>query len=1576
MQRCFHESTTLCALPHGVSWAVLSRDGTLLATADKVDDDDDAVDHCGAASIFDAETGKLVARLLTHTEGHIHHRPGHHQEVMTAIAFSPDGSCVATAAEDGSVAIWSTESEVSAEASAAAEGHVALLTRVQRLSMSAIEIAPDEMLAKHAADLMRGAFASIEPSQQEPAPEDAASSVPFPLLPPTQPQRQSTFTSHTSMPPLEKHPHHDKGPTYATSVRFSHDGRFLASTSWGHGATIYDMADMAKRTTRPIAGPLHNMQDRTAAAEMSGLCDDLHSCSFSPNDEFLATCGEATDIVLWSTSTWTQHAILTGVHVAGTTVNSAEWSRDGASLVSAGADGYVVVWDVQTRQPRGVLYHGGRIGKSAQSWCVNQCASAEFSSDGRYIVSACSGGFACVWCAHTFERFASLPTAADTVECVAFVPPRRSIFGESTEAFDDDEEEGDGVMTVGSDGHVLLWRPRGARVDPVVDLDAIVLPQGVARPKRHLLNNSDVIRALRSADVTPAERAFVGPAIETSEWGITDSIKSCAFSPDGHHLITAQANVAIVWSAATLQERGRCVGHPSLVSSACFSHHESGGTTGEHRSFRRICTGSSDGTARVWNSKTYECIAVLKGGHTTEGYDVKVEFSRDDKWIVTTADDSIVVVWDSHVPEPESSDSDSDADADAASNAHSSSADMSWVPSSDDDDEEEEKKRNRAKSGDDLDLDLDFSGLDLDLDLDLNPAAGSPEASGDSSDSVVGEAGAAAGLLIRVASYTIVKRFSDIDEDGDAIDFSHALFSSDSSGSLLLLIGAASTMTAFDCEKEWADVPISNSKGRSSVCARAAAWAPSTIRRGTLAVQCFVPPGSSSDRIHIYDRRVEDPSTGESTLTLISNTELRSGNDCNSLAWNERSDRLIGARGEDGVEIYSVDPDDATLDLIAVLHGGTAALPVVDFLCASFQPFGRGKSPYAVTGSEEGHLFFWSLSPANAAAAIDLLRGRDGQELGFIEITSSAMFDPGEDGASHLSLCNGWRRSGESSTDGSALHCLARGHDKSWLSEGRYFAALELWAQSAAPYIQLTDGGGLTPLEVAVEASNFLFVEAVFKNKLVVSAGFDEMSRFRGGGVRAAKKSTVPFVRGLLLPRELVALIDSGTFTARAIDYLREDEGEPLLLTAPASSTRGLPNGCFDFAESRSFEVLGEESGVASASDLWRHFHVGMKGNICSRLGCGEGGTQRTQADALLVGMKGVADSVDGRRLLHELVQGGAVTLDAFDSHAIRAVIMYKWRTFGQRGYTCRLVLFGAHLLFHTIACRNRYALIDRPIDVIETHSPLRLVSIKTLCALLIVSSIGWLIDEAVQLRGSLSAGNDDIVDRIKREPLALLRDAIAEYVSRARSRQCPARFRPTPIPPLSPFSISHRSAASSIHSACLHQTRPLHPHADPHNLLPPSVRYFDDAFNWIDLVSILTTILAMAYGLGNEDRGELQPQGVGSELAIGPSLMAVANLLCWARLFDAVRGVDGIAFYPYLLTEVIKDLVGFSVILLAVLLAFTVSMQALAQPSWVDHTSSGSNGSAVLVATAHSMQFFPTAVSLVSYSADCNALI
>ena len=58
---------------------------------------------------------------------------------------------------------------------------------------------------------------------------------------------------------------------------------------------------------------------------------------------------------------------------------------------------------------------------------------------------------------------------------------------------------------------------------------------------------------------------------------------------------------------------------------------------------RRVVTGSSDRTARIWDSTTGETLVVL-GGHDRPV--LKVAFSPDGRLVVTTSSDRTARIWD------------------------------------------------------------------------------------------------------------------------------------------------------------------------------------------------------------------------------------------------------------------------------------------------------------------------------------------------------------------------------------------------------------------------------------------------------------------------------------------------------------------------------------------------------------------------------------------------------------------------------------------------------------------------------------------------------------------------------------------------------------------------------------------------------------------------------------------------------------------------------------------------------------------------------------------------------------------
>jgi WD40 repeat protein len=114
--------------------------------------------------------------------------------------------------------------------------------------------------------------------------------------------------------------------------------------------------------------------------------------------------------------------------------------------------------------------------------------------------------------------------------------------------------------------------------------------------------------------------------------GHEDSIRSVAFSPDGRWLVTTSADrTARVWDTATGRERFVLRGHLRPVTAAAFSPDG-----------RWLVTASDDWTARVWDVTTGKEWLTLRGHR---GPVVSATFSPDGRRVLTASADGTARLW-------------------------------------------------------------------------------------------------------------------------------------------------------------------------------------------------------------------------------------------------------------------------------------------------------------------------------------------------------------------------------------------------------------------------------------------------------------------------------------------------------------------------------------------------------------------------------------------------------------------------------------------------------------------------------------------------------------------------------------------------------------------------------------------------------------------------------------------------------------------------------------------------------------------------------------------------------------------
>jgi eukaryotic-like serine/threonine-protein kinase len=115
--------------------------------------------------------------------------------------------------------------------------------------------------------------------------------------------------------------------------------------------------------------------------------------------------------------------------------------------------------------------------------------------------------------------------------------------------------------------------------------------------------------------------------------GHAGPVGSVAFSPDGRWIVTGSSDkTAKVWETDSGRELLTLKGHSSGISSVALSPDG-----------QRIVTGSSDKTAKVWDAASGRELLTLKG-HTNKI--MSVAFSPDGQRIVTGSGDRTAKVWD------------------------------------------------------------------------------------------------------------------------------------------------------------------------------------------------------------------------------------------------------------------------------------------------------------------------------------------------------------------------------------------------------------------------------------------------------------------------------------------------------------------------------------------------------------------------------------------------------------------------------------------------------------------------------------------------------------------------------------------------------------------------------------------------------------------------------------------------------------------------------------------------------------------------------------------------------------------
>ncbi len=578
---CHAERRTLNGHTDEVLAVAYSLDGTQLATASKE----------GLVILWDAASGRERAKLREH------------RGEVNGVAFSPDGKTLATAGDDETVRLWDT---ATGESKAILKGH--------RGDVMVVAFSPD------GTTLASGG-------------EDGT----VRLWNPVTGKEQLILKAHDRT---------------VWALAFTPDGRKLATAGQDKTVKLWDLA-------------------ANQAIILKGHIEPVRCVAYSPDGTTLATGSEDRTVRLWDAGTGREKAILTG---HSQWVCAIAFAPDGKSLASGGNDAIVHIWDWRKRELRYMLRgHSGRIWGMA------------YTRDNQCLATASGDRTVRIWDATQRQDRVVPEWPTDmtrSILCVAFAPDGKSLAAGS--GWDDlirywgipdgrfqgqqaGQKDAISSLAFTHDGKTLILGLRQGK---------LVLHDRTTRRDRMVISAHQ--ESLNALAVSPDDRllATVGNDWRVNLWDLASgrplanfsghgagvfgvafsprgnmlasgshdgtvrfwdpqsgkecqpllrhkgAVQGVAFSPDGALLATAGRNCAVkLWKMDTGTEWATLLGHKDLVSAVAFCPDG-----------RTLATTSWDGTVRLWDLATKQELLSLEAH---KGEVSCLAFSPDGKVLAT-----------------------------------------------------------------------------------------------------------------------------------------------------------------------------------------------------------------------------------------------------------------------------------------------------------------------------------------------------------------------------------------------------------------------------------------------------------------------------------------------------------------------------------------------------------------------------------------------------------------------------------------------------------------------------------------------------------------------------------------------------------------------------------------------------------------------------------------------------------------------------------------------------------------------------------------------------------------------------
>lgn len=545
-----------------------------------------------------------------------------HHSVVTAVAFSPDEQCLATASWDGVIKLWSTADggllwtsppvdaimklafspDGRALASGGTDGQIrlwdvasgALLQTLNEHTGAVFCVAwstDGELLASagHDGQIRLWETAGAESPDLQPAPVRTLAGHSGPVrglafAPDGQTLASASWDRSVRLWDLPSGAPKETIPTQARpeGLVWSADGRYLASGELNHAFWVWDVENHKRRTA------------------FYGKMAPVRALAFPPDNNTLDTACEDGSMQVWDMTTgqcirsWQSFA---------RSVFDVAWSPDSGQIAGGGNDGVVTVWDVAQRAPLHLLR-----GHKAIIWGV------AWSPDGGQLATCSEDNTIRIWdvAKAGSERVVTDPKLVDAQLFAAAWSP-----------------DGERLAVASHRQGVFVYDRRTQSLNR--------FGRAAAPPRIRCVAWSPDARYLATSSEGGLVLVWDGGdySLRATLQGHRGMVVALAWSPDGTRLASGSwghgRDQLLIWDTQSWQRIGALDDPNELVFAVAWS-----------ADGQRLVSAGSDGLLRWWNPQNGVCV-LSRHGH--EGPIQALRASPDGRFLASCGDDGAIRIW-------------------------------------------------------------------------------------------------------------------------------------------------------------------------------------------------------------------------------------------------------------------------------------------------------------------------------------------------------------------------------------------------------------------------------------------------------------------------------------------------------------------------------------------------------------------------------------------------------------------------------------------------------------------------------------------------------------------------------------------------------------------------------------------------------------------------------------------------------------------------------------------------------------------------------------------------------------------